>query len=272
MPTYYLLMTKLLFLYLIYVSAFLVNGKAVADTFEVIPNIYHFNYEEFSTTGTSLNNEKGFLPGIKLKFSHITDNYIFTPYISIHDGKIDYTGSTQTGQPHTTQTEENLTQLGIEIKTAYIEAISGRVVFGARHWEWDRNILDNNNVRGLHEIYTWNEFSIGLNFETEIENNSHYWANISALHTFNPSMDLFLVTTKETFELGSKAGFRINAGKSWIYNKNTRYSLSIISEYWEFGKSDFVFTNDFFGQPALLNEPASESLHIGLEFSFIYSF
>jgi len=265
-------MTKAISLYLVSLSAVIVSSKAIADTFEITPNIYHFNYEEFSTTGTSLNNEKGFLPGVKLKYSHASDNYIFTPYVSIHDGEIDYTGYTQSGQPHTTQTEEKLTQLGIEIKTTYIEAISSRIVFGVKHWEWDRNILDNNNVRGLHEIYKWNELSVGLNFETDIKNNSLYWTNIFALHTFNPSMDLFLPNTKESFKLGSKAGFRINAGKSWIYNKNTSYSLSVISEYWEFGKSDFVYTNDFFGQPALLNEPASESLHIGLEFSYIYNF
>lgn len=266
------MLTNKLSLYLIYIFTLIPNSKVIANTFEVTPNIYRFNYEEFSTTGTSLNNETGYLPGLKLKYSYAADGYIFTPYISIHKGKVDYVGSTQSGSPHTTQTKEELTQFGFEISGTQIKAISGRIFFAAGHWKWDRNILDNNNITGLHEIYTWNEFSIGLKFKTKIENNTFYWANISALHTCHSSMDLFLVSTKETLKLGSKPGFRIHLGKSWSYNKNTRYSLSLISEYWEFGKSDLVFTNDFFGQSALINEPASESFHTGLEFSYIFHF
>ncbi len=246
----------------------LATSSAYATSFEITPGIYYFNYEEFSPTGKSLDSEKGYLPGIKIKLLQLHNGNTYIAHASLYDGTVDYTGRTQSGQPHTTQTEQQLTQLGFEFIARKIKFIPGQLKLGVRHWEWERNILDRNSVRGLHEIYNWNEISIGFNFETEQQNDSFYQVNINALYNLSPSMKIILDNSTVKLNLSEKPGFRLQAGKTWIKNNQNSYSLLIISEYWQFGRSNSVFTDDFFGNPAFLTEPDSTSFHTRLEFSY----
>jgi hypothetical protein len=48
-------------------------------------------------------------------------------------------------------------------------------------------------------------------------------------------------------------------------------AISVFTEYWEFGRSNTVFTTDFFGSSGFLTEPDSQSFHTGIEFSFIFN-
>ncbi len=243
-----------------------------AATFEVSANMYYFTYEEFSETGQSLDRENGLLPGIKIKTSQQHNHNTYTFYSAFNAGKVDYTGGTQSGQPHTTKTEEQLFQFGFEFLTQKIEPISGRFIFGLRHWIWDRNILDKGNIRGLHEIYSWNEISVGLNFTSKNKSNSFYWSNISALYIINPEMEIFLDSSSETLNMTQKPGFRLHLGKTWKQTNRYSYNVSFMIEYWRFGRSNSVFTNDFFGSPSFITEPDSETLNSVLEFNYIYYF
>ena len=46
---------------------FLTANTADANTFEVTPTLYFFNYQEFDQNGALLNIEEGVIPGIKLR-------------------------------------------------------------------------------------------------------------------------------------------------------------------------------------------------------------
>ena len=83
-----------------------------ATSLEISPGIYYFNYEEFSRSGTSLDSEKGYLPGLKINLSQLHNGNKYSTYASVYDGTADYIGGTQSGQPHKTQTEQRLTQFG----------------------------------------------------------------------------------------------------------------------------------------------------------------
>jgi len=258
--------------FLLFSIALFANKAANANSIEVSTNIYHFNYQEFDTSNQSLNQEKGYLPGIKLEFNHAYKESHFIPYISLQDGTANYRGNTQNGQPHRTKTEEQILQLGLDVIGNKLEKMPLHLIFGFRYWQWDRNILTKNNTLGLHEVYTWNEFNLGIRLKTKIQNNSFYWANISALHTFDPDIKIFLENTKETLDMKSKNGFRVHIGKSWNNNQKHHFSISIISEFWEFGRSNSVFTNDFFGSSTLITEPRSESFNTGIELKYTHHF
>ncbi|VAW64312.1 hypothetical protein MNBD_GAMMA09-1386 [hydrothermal vent metagenome] len=245
-----------------------ISTETYAAVLEISSGIYYFNYEEFSQSGTSLDSEKGYLPGIKIIFSQLHNGNKYSAHASVYSGTVDYSGGTQSGQPHTTKTEQQLTQFGFEFISKQIELIPVQLNIGIKRWEWDRNILDRNNVQGLHEIYNWDEISIGLNFETKQYNNAFYWGNINALYTLSPVIEILLDTSTAKLTMGEKPGFRLRAGKTWILNNQNRYSLSIISEYWQFGRSNSVFIADFFGNPAFITEPDSTSFHTRLEFSY----
>jgi len=261
-----------IYIYLSFIF-FLTYGKnIIADSFDITPNVYYFNYEEFSQSNKSLNKEDGFLPGLKLRYTTLLDKHQFSAYTSLHYGTVDYRGQTQGGQPLNTRTDEKIIQLGFEFKSEQLDQIPASIIMGIRHWEWDREIQGLENVIGLHELYTWNEASIGLHIQSEAKNNVHYWSNLSALYTISPDMEIFLPNSSLTLNLEGRPGFRFNAGASWNHNTQQLIKLSFIAEYWAFGRSNTVFTNDFFGNAAFLTEPRSESIHTGIELTYSYQF
>ena len=252
-------------------SVLLFSTCTQAGTLEITPNLYYFNYEEFSPTGKSLDKEQGILPGVRFKYSHQANDVTFSPFISFNGGTIDYIGSTQAGDPHNTRTIENIISIGLDLTLKPKSGKEPVMVFGLRHWQWDRDILTVNNVRGLHELYSWSELSAGLYFETENYYNSFYTAKFSVFQIFNPQMKIYLENSSETLDLGESPGVRLVAGKTWLQQQN-RISLNFIAEYWQFGRSNSIFTNDFFGSSVFITEPESESFHTGIELSYRTSF
>lgn len=245
---------------------------AYADTIEVTPSLYYFQYQEFDSGNRVLDEEKGLLPGLKLVFNHSVSGGIIETHGSFFSGEVDYKGQTQSGAPHVTDTSERLIKLGLKWRPNETESIPGRLFLGFQYWDWDRDIQTRNGVLGLHEIYTWNELELGLKFESEIKQHSGYWLEISAFYVFNPKLELLLPSSNLNLNLGQEPGFRIRAGKTWGNTDGLYGSFNLFAEYWEFGRSNTVFTNDFFGQAAFLVEPRSESLHTGLELSINFQF
>jgi len=258
-------MYKVLFI----LSLFIVgpsNLHADSPNFDVTASLLNFGYEEFSTTGRSLNRETGFLPGVKLRYYYKMDNLLILPLLSLYEGRVDYIGSTQSGQPHTTQTIESITSYGLDIlinqSTRHLKTL-----IGFRNWRWDRDILTRNGILGLHELYSWTELIMGVRVTTDNIDSSFYAGNFSLIYIINPKMKVFLPNSSETLTLGEKPGVRLSFGKKWIFTK-TDLDLTLYVEYWEFGRSNSVFTNDFFGNSALITEPDSKSLHRGIELTY----
>lgn len=245
---------------------------AHANSFEVSPTLYHFRYREFDSSNRELNEEKGLLPGLKLGINHSVSGGIIEAQGSFFSGEVDYDGQTQSGAPHQTDTDERLVKLGLKWILNETESIPGRLFLGFYYWDWDRDIQTRNGVLGLHEVYTWYELELGLKFESKAVRHSNYWLDISALYVFNPNLEVYLPSSKLNLDLGQEPGFRIRAGKTWGDNESLQGSFNLFAEYWEFGRSDTVFTDDFFGQSAFLVEPRSESFHTGIELSFTFLF
>ena len=217
-------------------------------------------------------NETGLLPGIKLAFTHSQDDSHFQLHASQFDRNVDYDGQTQGGTPHQTETDTRLFKLGFKIIPEKINLLPGRLFIGVQHWRWERDILTRNNVQGLHEIYSWQEMELGIQFKSDLVRQSWYWLDLSGLYIFSPNMDIRLPTSTVKLDLGSEFGFRLRTGKTWQGNDTTQLSLGLFAEYWEFGRSNTVFTPDFYGRSAYLTEPRSESFHSGVELSFLLHF
>ena len=258
----------LLFLYLILPLL----QRAEASTFEITPSLYYFQYQEFDTGNQLLDEEKGVIPGLKLSFNHSFSSGTIQSHASYFSGEVDYTGQTQSGAPHETDTTERLIKLGLKWIPHDTAGIPGRLFLGFQYWNWDRDIQTNKGVLGLHEVYTWNELELGLRFESEQSQHARYWLDISALYVFNPQVEVSLPSSQVNLALGQEPGLRIRVGKNWIKDESLFGSINLFAEYWEFGRSDSVFTDDFFGQPAFLVEPRSKSFHTGLEFSITVNF
>ena len=250
---------------------FLTANTADANTFEVTPTIYFFNYQEFDQNGALLNIEEGVIPGVKLSYGDVGKKDSIKFDASFYGGTVDYDGLTQLGMPHQTETNEQLARLGISYFQHEETFDPGLLFVGLHYWYWDRDIQTRNGVQGLHEQYTWYETEVGLKFNSPEVEQSRYWLEVSAMYNFKPEMTLFLPSSEVKFYLDSDWGYRLRAGKTWNHNKGMSTAISVFTEYWEFGRSNTVFTTDFFGSSGFLTEPDSQSFHTGIEFSFIFN-
>jgi hypothetical protein len=241
-----------------------------ANTFEVTPTLYFFNYQEFDQNNSLLNKEEGLIPGVKLSYGNVAEKDSLKFDASFYGGNVDYDGTTQLGMPHQTETNEQLVRLGISYFQHEETHYPGQLFVGLHYWYWDRDILTRNGVQGLHEQYTWYETEVGLKFNSPEVEQSRYWLEVSAMYNFKPEMKLFLPSSEVKFSLGSDFGYRLRAGKTWTHKQGMTTAISVFTEYWEFGRSNTVFTTDFFGSSGFLTEPDSQSFHTGIEFSFIF--
>lgn len=239
-----------------------------ANTLEIAPALYIFKYQEFDQNDQLLDKEEGVMPGVRLAYGNLTKNDSLRLDAAFYGGRVDYTGQTQSGTPHQTDTDEQLVKLGISYLQHEVTLFRGLLFAGLHYWYWDRDILARNGVQGLHERYTWYETELGLKFTSE----SSYWLELSAMYNFRPRMVLFLPSSEVRFNLQSRPGYRVRAGKTWDNRQDITTTLSLFAEYWEFGRSNTVFTNDFFGSSGFLTEPDSKTFNSGLEFSFVFNF
>jgi hypothetical protein len=241
---------------------------AFANTLEITPTLYLFNYQEFDQNNQLTNKEEGEIPGIRFSYADITERDSLKFNVSLFAGRVDNTGMTLTGIPNVTETDQQLAKIGISYHQHKPTISPGLLFVGLHYWYWDRDILTRNGVQGLHELYTWYETEVGLKFISD----SSYWLELSAMYNFKPEMKLYLPSSDVNFTLQSRPGYRIRTGKTWDNGQSMTTTLSVFAEYWEFGRSDTVSTTDFYGSSVLLTVPESESFHSGLEFSFVFNF
>ena len=251
---------------------FLPLNFAYANTLEIAPTLYLFNYQEFDSNNDLLEKEEGELVGVKLSYSDVTEIDTLRFDAAFYGGTVDFDGSTNLGARHQTETDEQIIKLGLTYIQHRNTSYPGYFFAGLHYWHWDRDVLTRNTVQGLHGQYSWYETELGLKFEFPRTSRSGYWVDLSAMYNFKPEMDLILPSGQVKFSLQSRPGYRIRAGKNWAASENMTTTISLFAEYWEFGKSDPVSVADFYGSPEVLFQPDSESSHSGLEFSFQYSF
>jgi hypothetical protein len=130
---------------------FLTANTADANTFEVTPTVYFFNYQEFDQNGALLNIEEGVIPGVKLSYGDVGKKDSIKFNASFYGGSVDYDGLTQLGMPHQTETNEQLARIGISYFQHEETFYPGLLFVGLHYWYWDRDIQTRNGVQGLHE-------------------------------------------------------------------------------------------------------------------------
>jgi len=261
---------------LIMVSAILVchSMTSVAETqLTISPSLLHFDYTEFSTTDSVLDRELGWLPGLDARLRHpVSSDWFIAAHTSYYQGMVDYVGQTQSGVPHTTDTDTNLFRIGASIERLIYTKT--HLFLSAQSHRWKRDIQDNNNISGIDETYQWMEYSIGLNSDVFVSHQDVINLEAGFLITRNATLDVDLTRANlgsTTLDLGNGSGIRLNLLWQRQYKENARYGLSLFFESWEFGRSNTKQTQDS-TTIVFVTEPRSETRNIGLKFNIEYSF
>jgi hypothetical protein len=246
----------------------------LADTqLSVSPALLYFDYTEFSTTDRVLDTETGWLPGLEAELSYtITPDWSASINTTYYTGTVDYDGETQSGVPHTTDTDTDLFRLGARINRLVYENI--RLFAGIQGHRWDRDINDNNGVSGIDETYEWIEYSLGIkaDFVTSPKDTISLDAGLLLIRDGTIFVDLSRVDLgTTTLNLGDGTGARLNFNWRHRYSYNVSYGCGLFFEGWQFGRSN---TRQLENSSSLIfvTEPRSETRNVGLKFNIEYMF
>jgi len=202
----------------------------------ISPGISHFNYKETDTGGAVLNAETGFIPGFSLiasNNSHSFGSHFFT-------GNVEYDGQTQSGIPHTTDTDESLYYLFYRYDFKNIND-QKNIFIGINYNYWERLIKAKNNVSALYEEYRWWQLEAGVKLSKTIKNNKKIIFELAGLQTFNSNIIVDLDNLgygSPRLALGNKSGIRNLLGLDIKLNKNTDIRFAAEYKYWGFGRSN----------------------------------
>ena len=236
---------------------------AAAGDLRAYPFIHYFDYTEYDDNNVFLDGETGPLLGFGVSASGNSGPHGLRGKFELAGGTVDYDGQTQSGIPHTTDTDTLLYRLGLDYEYA---AVPERVtlILGGDYVAWDRDIQPNYNplvggvVGGLLEEYRWWELRAGVD-ATLFARNRHHWSlRGEALYIAEPEMTVVDFGNLR-LDLGSEPGFRLTGRYLYERPDNWWIGTELYWEEWEFGRSDDVVYGPF-----LVHEPRSETEHRGI--------
>lgn len=259
---------------IVFASCLFLTVPAVAQTIiDVSAKLLHFDYEEFDLNGDSFNTETGYIPGISLSLASTHQQLTSSIGFESYDGQVDYDGQTQSGIPHTTDTDESLLRLLYRLDWSPQE--SSYSIYGKIAWQqWDRDILPANNVSGLFEQYRWWAYEAGLSSTVAVNDKNTWRFEFGILKTDNGTIEIDLLRQgfgRPELNLGDGSGTRAEIIYQYALSDRDRFNIGLQYQRWKFGKSNSAFISD--GSITYeIYEPRSISKHTIVSFDYIYLF
>jgi hypothetical protein len=247
-------------------------GGYAADI-RIAAELMHFDYEETDTQGNTLNQETGFIPGFTLAASHPYHSIFNTLEFSLYDGRVDYDGRTQLGQPHQTTTEQNILRLLYRLSWSPQNSKSG--FYGKVYWQqWDRDILPNNGVLGLFERYQWWTVEAGVQVTLIKDKRRNLLFELGALATTNGTIMIDLAELgygNPSLDLGDDYGFSGKLKYEIWHRNNSSFQFGLQFKRWEFGRSNSKTISN--GSSVItITEPDSTTMQTTLSAGYRYHF
>ncbi len=254
---------------LLLLSAPTVQAQALETSWGVGINDQWFHYEEKLANGTTLNTEKGWLPGLYISTNTLLpSDFELAFVVSRAKGTANYEGTTQAGYPLSTHTTETITHAGAELFTpvpnAFSESLSG--VIGLSHTRWNRKIQPTSQSGHLYEHYRWYELSGGLRHcsaPSAIEGIEQLCITAKLTRTERGTVTVRL----DDLDLGNP---KLNLGGEWGGEASMKLKLAgpltlrFYTKSWNHGASKPVIIQQT-TQYVRITEPASQSWLTGIE-------
>ena len=245
-----------------------------ANTYiDVSTKLLHFNYEEFDTSGQTLNTEIGVIPGVSLTLSNAQKRLTNSIGIEIYNGQVTYDGHTQLGAPHITKTDE--TQYALSYGLNWSVNKNTSTVFSKIFWQnWNRDILPSNGVSGLFERYQWWRFEIGAHTSIYKKNDQDLSIEFAVLKTNNGRIEVDLSNFGygvPELKLGDSHGINMALQYRIDLKQNENIQFSVRYTRWEFGRSNSETLSNGITQITIV-EPQSVSQTTTLSVSYHYEF
>jgi hypothetical protein len=256
---------------LAYILAFPSNTPAV--DLRIAVELMHFDYEETDLSGSTLNQETGFIPGITLAaiqpYFGIENSFEF----SMYGGQVDYDGQTQDGQPHQTTTEQSIYRL--LYKLSWSPLSTEAAFYGKTYWQqWDRDIQPNNGVGGLFERYRWWTVEAGAQLPFIRQDRQNLFWELGLLASLNGTIMIDLSDAgfgSPALDLGNSIGFASGLKYEFKRTSNSSLQFGVQFKTWGFGRSNSKTISDG-NDTFTITEPDSTTIQTTLSASYIHHF
>jgi len=251
-----------------------------ALSFALAGQIQYFDFREFDNQGQELLQESGYLPGLSTGLLYRAGRVKLTTRADILDGRVDYQGQTQIGNPLETRTEEYL--LSLEQSFMYQDrtdvpglAGTGVGVF-VGHTAWQRDIQPTAITRGLSERYQWWRAGITLDCPLPLlqssVSNSPVRLSVSAFRTFSADVAVDLTKLgygKPDLALGAKNGVKVALAYTPDLSDKWPLRLELDYQRWGFGRSDTKRLSNG-AQTISILEPRSETEAVSVRLEWLF--
>lgn len=204
-----------------------------------------FDYREYSDQGKLLDQEHGFLPGLKLGISNTQDGWLVAGQLSYYAGSVAYTGQTNGGVPITTTTEQRIGD--VELLGGYQfrqSRLTPTLYLGMANHTWRRDIQPTYTaygtpVRGLLETYRWWQAFLGAKIPLYEAQSFNWGLDIRVTRIIAPEIEVDYSGLYDNvhLSLGERWGFKLKAPLSFAVRDSTTMVVEPYLEEYSLGRS-----------------------------------
>lgn len=200
-----------------------------------------FDYAEYGDNGGLLDYEYGVLPGVTADISRTQQGWFVAGKMSYYAGDVLYDGQTQTRVPVTTDTNENIQDLFLQVGHQHrsIDHFGYALYAGVGLHRWDRDIRSTQTVSGLTEFYHWEYAALGAKVISRETNRATWALNLRWQHVLHPLLDINFRGTYDSLQLalGDRDGIYFSVPWTKRLNERWQFIIEPYYERWVLGRS-----------------------------------
>lgn len=220
-----------------------------------------FDYREYDEAGAILDREQKGIPGISFRIGQQLTGWEWESIASYHQGRVNYTGQTNTGAPYNTFTDETIGDVAVRLGRCF-DGTHPWVLFGGLGYRrWDRDILPG-TIGGLFESYRWPYLWLGAKVTAFQEERSRLMFDIGLLRPLSPELRVDFEGAYNVSPVvypESKFGLRMMLNSRIALSEKAFLDMEPYLDYWNLGQSPIVVA----GRIAV-HEPASRTRNLGI--------
>ena len=238
-------------------------------TAEIGVSAMRFKYREYDDGGNTLDTEQGGIPGISLRLGQRLAAWEWQGIASYHQGRVDYIGQTNTGDPYNTRTDEMIGDIALRLGRHFGVDHPWVLYGGVGYRRWDRDILPG-TVGGLFESYRWPYLWLGTIFTALQLDQTQLMLDVGLLKPLAPKLHVDFEGTYSVSPVvypESRVGLRMMLTSKTRLDENTFLNVEPYFEYWNLGRSPDVATGGI-----VVHEPASKTGNIGINIRYGWMF
>jgi len=228
---------------------------------EIGASAMRFSYKENDDAGSILDTEQGGIRGVSFKLGQRLTAWEWEGIASYHNGRVDYTGQTNTGVPYNTRTDETIGDIALRLGCCLDWNHSWVLYGGLGYRRWDRDILPG-TASGLFESYRWPYIWLGSKITALQEDQLQLMLDVGLLKPLSPELRVDFKGNHNVSPVvhpESKVGLRMILTSRMALTEKTFLNLEPYFEYWKLGRSPSVTTGGI-----IVHEPASRTRNIGI--------